>query len=158
MSRVPPTLEPAWRTALVDRSSRPSSHGSLSRFLLSLSLAAVGIGLVGASPRVSHQRATSGGVWSHESSSGTVARGFRSRVGILDDDDREVVRRAIRRGENGTYISEILRARDSALARWPDRFGDPLRVWIQPRLASPVRVRGAFRLRRVGHARSPGRV
>ena len=61
-----------------------------------------------------------------------MARGFRSSGGVLDDDDREVVRRAIRRGESGTYISEILRARDSALARWPDRYGDPLRVWIQP--------------------------
>jgi predicted Zn-dependent protease len=42
------------------------------------------------------------------------------------------MRRAIRDGEPGTYISEILRARDSALARWPDRHGRPLRVWIQP--------------------------
>jgi predicted Zn-dependent protease len=48
------------------------------------------------------------------------------------DDDRERVRQALRHGESGTYISEILRARDSALARWPDRHGEPLRVWIQP--------------------------
>jgi len=32
----------------------------------------------------------------------------------------------------GTYIGEVLAAHDSALARWPDRRGNPLRVWIQP--------------------------
>lgn len=47
-------------------------------------------------------------------------------------DDREQIRHRIREAESGTYISEILRARDSALARWPDRHGRPLRVWIQP--------------------------
>ena len=41
------------------------------------------------------------------------------------------MRRALRRAESGTYISEILRARDSALARWPDRPNAPHRVWIQ---------------------------
>lgn len=48
------------------------------------------------------------------------------------DDEREVVRQALRNGEPGTYISEIVRARDSALTRWRDRHGNPLRVWIQP--------------------------
>jgi len=32
----------------------------------------------------------------------------------------------------GTYIDEVLAAHDSALARWPDRGGEPLRIWIQP--------------------------
>ncbi|MCC6931016.1 MAG: matrixin family metalloprotease [Gemmatimonadaceae bacterium] len=32
----------------------------------------------------------------------------------------------------GTYIGEVLAAHDSALARWPDRAGQPLRIWIQP--------------------------
>jgi hypothetical protein len=49
-----------------------------------------------------------------------------------DDDDRELFRRAIRMRASGTYITEMLLARDSALARWPDRHGNPLRVWIQP--------------------------
>jgi hypothetical protein len=62
-------------------------------------------------------------------STGTVARPLSPRE---RDDDREEVREALRRGERGTYIGEILRARDSALARWPDRPGNPLRVWIQP--------------------------
>lgn len=48
-------------------------------------------------------------------------------------DEREGVRRALRLAESRTYIAEILRARDSALARWPDRHDDPLLVWIQPR-------------------------
>lgn len=55
---------------------------------------------------------------------------------MFRDDEREEIRRALRMGEAGTYIAEILRARDSALARWPDRHGNPLRVWIQPQ--SPI--------------------
>jgi len=61
-------------------------------------------------------------------STGSVARVEPARVSA---NDREGIRRTLRTGETGTYISEILRARDSALARWPDRPGDPLRVWIQ---------------------------
>jgi hypothetical protein len=64
-------------------------------------------------------------------SSGTVTRRSASGTSVADDDEREVVRARIRRAEPGTYIAEILRARDSALARWPDRHGNPLRVWIQ---------------------------
>lgn len=65
-------------------------------------------------------------VSAEELSSGTV-----SRLGTRDD-DREFVRQALRLAQTGTYISEILSARDSALARWPDRHGNPLRIWIQP--------------------------
>lgn len=43
-----------------------------------------------------------------------------------------MIRHRIRLAEHGTYIGEILRARDSALARWPDARGHPKRVWIQP--------------------------
>lgn len=62
------------------------------------------------------------------SAAGSVLLGSRSAA-------RAAVRRALRRREVGTYISEILAERDSSLARWPDR-DEPLRVWIQP--ASPV--------------------
>jgi predicted Zn-dependent protease len=57
----------------------------------------------------------------------------------------------VRNEQAGTYIADILLERDSALARWPDRKGVPLTVWIQP--ASNVhdfspsfaaRVRAAF--------------
>lgn len=44
----------------------------------------------------------------------------------------EDARRRLERSGGGTYIGEILAARDSALARWPDRRTQPLRVWVQP--------------------------
>jgi hypothetical protein len=40
------------------------------------------------------------------------------------------MRRRIADGADGTYIDELLLARDSALARWPDRLTRPLRVWV----------------------------
>lgn len=61
---------------------------------------------------------------------GSVARVMAPRAGARAE-EREGVRRALRQSESGTYIAEILLARDSALARWPDRKGRPLRVWIQ---------------------------
>jgi predicted Zn-dependent protease len=68
-----------------------------------------------------------------------------------DERERAAVRRRLRRSEQGTYIGEILRLRDSSLARWPDRQDRPLTVWIQPVAAiddwTPAfvdRVREAF--------------
>lgn len=46
--------------------------------------------------------------------------------------DLEAIRRQIRTREAGTYIAEMLAARDSALARWADRGGEPVRVWVRP--------------------------
>jgi hypothetical protein len=46
--------------------------------------------------------------------------------------DLAEIRRRMLQNEAGTYISDILRARDSNIARWPDRTSRPLRVWIQP--------------------------
>lgn len=46
--------------------------------------------------------------------------------------DLEDVRRRLELSAEGTYIGDVLLARDSALARWPDRRGQPLRVWVQP--------------------------
>lgn len=40
------------------------------------------------------------------------------------------VRRRIDDGAAGTYIDDLIRARDSAVVRWPDRTTRPLRVWI----------------------------
>lgn len=45
--------------------------------------------------------------------------------------DRAMRRARIAEGAAGTYISDILLARDSSLARWPAR-RSPLSVWIQP--------------------------
>lgn len=98
------------------------------RSLLSLSIAAVGIGLAGAGRLARAPEAESTSAFELTSS---------GNVGRARDDDREEVRQKLRLGESGTYIAEILRARDSALARWRDRRdNNPLRVWIQP--ASPV--------------------
>jgi predicted Zn-dependent protease len=56
----------------------------------------------------------------------------------------------LRDGEAGTYIGDILRERDSSLARWPDRGGVPLTVWIQP--SSPVRDFSSIYVARVREA------
>ena len=68
------------------------------------------------------------------------------------DDDHSEVRRRVHDSEAGTYIGEILLERDSSLARWPDRHGIPLTIWIQPRSsvvgftsAYIAKVRDAFR-------------
>ncbi len=34
-------------------------------------------------------------------------------------------------GADGTYIHDIVSARDSAISRWPDRLSRPLRIWIE---------------------------
>lgn len=74
-----------------------------------------------------------------DSAAGTLARAFAAVVPTLDssasrdvDDDRAALRRKVRSEEAGTYISDILLERDSSVARWPDRHGVPLTVWIQP--------------------------
>jgi hypothetical protein len=84
---------------------------------------------------------------------GTIGVVFGSvdSSGPIDDDHAEV-RRRVHDSEAGTYIGDILLERDSSLARWPDRHGIPLTVWIQPRSDVPgfapsyiARVRDAFR-------------
>lgn len=50
---------------------------------------------------------------------------------------RELLRR-LRQGADGTYIDDLLRTRDSSLARWPVRLTNPLRVWV----AEPVQLPG----------------
>jgi hypothetical protein len=42
----------------------------------------------------------------------------------------EILRR-VRELSGGTFIHDVIAAHDSALARWPDRLVNPLRVWIQ---------------------------
>lgn len=85
--------------------------------------------------------------------SGTVARALAIVVPGLGEpnDDRAATRRKVKDAEATTYISDILHERDSSLARWADRNGIPLTVWIQPtsKVANfkPVyaqRVREAF--------------
>jgi len=61
------------------------------------------------------------------------------------------VRQRLAVGAAGTYIDEILLERDSALARWPDRTAQTIRVWIGSGAnipgwsdSFPARVRDAF--------------
>lgn len=89
------------------------------------------------------------------SAAGAVAEreppALRRPRGVTAVRDLEEVRRRLRSGEAGTYINEILLARDSALSRWPDRTREPLRVWVQSEATSeswspelPEIVREAF--------------
>jgi predicted Zn-dependent protease len=63
-------------------------------------------------------------------SAGAVARPLSPRT-VERERARADVRRRLAERERGTYISEMLAERDSALARWPDRRGKPLTIWIQ---------------------------
>ncbi len=40
------------------------------------------------------------------------------------------LRMRILQGASGTYIDDVLAARDSAITRWPDRVRRPLRIWV----------------------------
>jgi predicted Zn-dependent protease len=67
--------------------------------------------------------------------SGTLARAVEAVVSPIvapHEDLRASTRRRVKANQKGTYISDILAERDSSLARWPDRAGSPLTVWIQP--------------------------
>ena len=107
----------------------------MKRVVLSLSLA-MGAALLCATQRATH-RASAGSKASPESrrvtdvAAGTVADAFTTEAADPND-DRAALRRKLRDGSPGTYISEILTQRDSSLARWADRKGKPLTVWIQP--------------------------
>ena len=72
-------------------------------------------------------------------SAGSIARTFISGAADTaadprrpDVDDRAGMLRRLKDGERNTYINEIIVEHDSALARWPDRQGIPLTVWVQP--------------------------
>ena len=80
-----------------------------------------------------------------EMDAGAAADVDTKKADILD------IRRRIELGANGTYIGEILGERDSALARWPERLTQPVRVWVgsNPAIEGwddsyPDRVRDAF--------------
>ena len=116
------------------RSRRTTTHVLLAAALL------VALTPVSASTRAARGRRA-------EASAGELARPLRG-----DELARTRLRRRIAERAGGTYIAEILAERDSALARWPDRHGAPLRVWVQPDAplagwdAEYVReVRSAFR-------------
>ena len=112
----------------------PPPRGPLSRFILAFAIAAAGIGLAGAvSPARGPEANPRPAAHELTYSSGTVGDlPLLARAGLRDDDERELIRHRIRLAEPGTYIGEILAARDSSLARWPDGRGRAKRVWIAP--------------------------
>ena len=63
-------------------------------------------------------------------SEGAVGRPFSNET--PDDRVRAAARRRLAERAADTYIGEMLAAHDSSLARWPDRDGEPLTVWVQP--------------------------
>jgi hypothetical protein len=95
---------------------------------------------------VRHRDSAAGSLGGRTRRASTRAVGFNLSDGGLAD-----VRRRVLTEQAGTYIADILLERDSALARWPDRRGVPLTVWIQPTSgvhdfapAYVARVRAAF--------------
>jgi predicted Zn-dependent protease len=75
------------------------------------------------------------GVRHMDDSSGSIAGVIaidEANRNVPGDDEREALRRRVRDRQAGTYIDDILHERDSSLARWADRKGVPLTVWIQP--------------------------
>jgi hypothetical protein len=97
------------------------------------------------------------GVRHRDSAAGSLVPSRRARPTArasafnLSDGGLADVRRRVRDEQAGTYIGDILLERDSSLARWPDRKGMPLTVWIQPTsgvhdfsAAFVARVRAAF--------------
>jgi hypothetical protein len=60
------------------------------------------------------------------------AGGNVSLRAVRYDDDKDKARATIKQHESDTYLSEILLARDSSLARWKPR-SRPLSVWVQQR-------------------------
>ena len=65
-----------------------------------------------------------------ESAGGNVS--LRATIRGDDEKSKAMARAKVRDQEAGTYIPEILLARDSALARWHER-GEPVTVWVQAR-------------------------
>lgn len=82
-------------------------------------------------------------------SGGAVARELTPRD--AEAARKAAVRRQLAERGGGTYIGEMVVERDSALARWRDQNGVPLKVWIEPesdidewKSTYPMRVRDAF--------------
>lgn len=85
------------------------------------------IGTLAAAHHESAFRSSSAPAIRSESAGGNVTlRPFRG------DDEKEKARARVRDQEAGTYIPEILLARDSSLARWRPR-ARPIPVWVQAR-------------------------
>lgn len=67
---------------------------------------------------------------SRDASGSLVGMGAPTPRFFADAGTVREMRRRIASGASGTYIDELLLARDSALARWPARLTRPLRIWV----------------------------
>jgi hypothetical protein len=103
----------------------------MKRALLSLLSIVLGLAALGVAGH-DWQPAPDLGPGREQSASGSVGLRLTTSRHPRDERTRAQVRNRLRRSEAGTYIGEILRGRDSSLARWPDRKGVPLSVWVQP--------------------------
>src|SRR5215210_210181 len=129
-SRTPAQHDPAIRPHRPTRTTVPSATSSsmpfrLSHFLrITTGSAAVLLAVLPASsvvrPAPTRTNVASGGVVAKELSPKAV-----EAARLKADVRRELTERG-----GGTYISEMLAERDSALARWHDLNGVPLKVWI----------------------------
>lgn len=123
--------------------------------VLVLVVLATGTFIVRQAMRVQRERPTPTTVASAAAPSGdTVVTSPNERVvsaGALPAPERNIegIRQHLREFSYGTYIGDILAARDSNIARWPERRTKPVTVWIDDRspLAGPDQAL-AFQVRR----------
>lgn len=67
----------------------------------------------------------------------SATSGRRAIVVVSAPSPAPDVRRRLEQSSQDTYIGDVIASHDSALARWPDRGGNPLRVWVQPTSRHP---------------------
>jgi predicted Zn-dependent protease len=109
----------------------------MKRAAFSLLSLALGLSLYGALDPVDRRHSSQPVARYTAVATGAIGRAFKDiapTTKAARDDERDIaeIRKRVRSGEAGTYIADILRLRDSSLARWPDRRGVPLKVWVQP--------------------------
>lgn len=61
----------------------------------------------------------------------------RPVIQVLATSPKPEIKRRLELSSQDTYIADVIASHDSALARWPDRAGIPLRVWVQPSSRHP---------------------
>lgn len=71
------------------------------------------------------------GATKREASARRIAPTLKSTRNARNAMGPDDVLRQVRERGQGTFINDVIVAHDSALARWPDRLVNPLRVWVQ---------------------------
>jgi hypothetical protein len=109
----------------------------VSLFLLAFFVGREALGARRKAKAVSHRTASFGATrvsGERATGFGEVAknRSMRRSDSVASGHDVSDVRRRLELSAAGTYIGDLLAARDSSIARWPERRTRPLRVWVQP--------------------------